>query len=233
MLRVTSLACLLLLGCASAGKATTGDDGGDDTPVDGSPLVDTPPPIDAAPAMVTLSQTSQTTIGPSSSVTCGNSTTTSENSWYRVFKLSDSGITSDLTLSTISFGVQEAVGTPTVDIKVGTYAGVASTTSIDPSMITPIATATATVADATATTTRLDTVPLAATIPAGSQLVVEIHLASQTNKIFYIGGNASAETHVSYLRAPACITDGTVKTPAALGFATSAIVIIATGTHQP
>ena len=234
---------LLAAGCASAG----GQSGGDDEPPadarpDGTTLVDAPgadaPPLDGpGPTAVTLSQTTSSTIGPESSLACGNSDgTTAENSWYRVFRLADANITGALQVSSVTFGVQESAGMPPVQIKIGTYSGNVQPppAQLDPTLITPITATTFAVPDTQSTATRTVTVPIVATVPALSQMIVEIYAPSYQGqaKYFYLGGNNGGESRPSYLRAPSTGCGATQpRTTASLGFPTSHLVISVSGTY--
>lgn len=212
-----ALGCLLLAllaggaGCASAGLDgnTPGPDGGglsDGSVTDGDPG----PPPDAAPMHVTLSQTTSQALASASSIACSNNAdnTTAENSWYRVFRLADAGVTGELEVISVSFGVQDAVGLPAVQIKLGTYSGTTqpAPTLLDPALITPLNATTFNVPDIASTAPMTVNVPIAATVPAGAQLVVEVFSPdfAGTGKMFWIGGNTGGETAPSYVRAPAC-----------------------------
>lgn len=244
------LACSLvvvvagLAACASANRAG-GDDG--DDPIDASTPVDTTTPIDggpgdgpsvdAAPIEVTLTQTTSATIGATSSIACGNPDgTTAENSWYRVFRLADANITGGLRVVAVTFGVQEALGLPSVQVKIGTYAGALTPppTQLDTALITPIGAATFSVPNTSSTAPTTVTVPIVANVPALSQMVVEVFAPDLdgTSKYFYLGGNGLGESRPAYLRAPStgCATPQP-RTTAALGFPSSHLVISVTGTH--
>lgn len=232
---------LLTLALAACAQATGGQQSGDDDPnIDApKPPDDAPPPIDAppidmGPTPVTLSQTSADAIGASDSLACGNNGdgTTAENSWYRVFRLADAGISTSLQVDSVTFGVQESAGTPAVQVKIGTYAGNLTQTQLDTTQITPIASATFNVPNTASTATTTVTVPVAANVPAQSQMIVEVfspNLAG-TGKYFYIGGNSAGESKPSYLRAPACGSAQPVTT-GSIGFATSHIVIKVSGSY--
>jgi len=198
-------------GCASAGLDgnTPGPDGGvvDGSVTDGDP--GNPPP-DAAPMHVTLSQTSSQALSSSSSIACSNNAdnTTAENSWYRVFRLADAGVTGELDVISVSFGVQDAAGLPAVQVKLGTYSGTTqpAPTQLDTSLITPLNAVTYNVPNITNTAPMTVNVPISATVPAGAQLVVEVFSPdlAGTGKMFWIGGNTGGETAPAYVRAPAC-----------------------------
>lgn len=231
--------------CASAGVG--GDDGNPGTvdarpPVDASsdgdlPLIDAPM-IDApGPTSVTLTQTTSSMIGSDNSIACGNPDgTTAENSWYRVYRLADSNITSGLRVSAVTFGVQESVGSPAVQVKIGTYSGnvMPPPAQLDVALISPITAATFNVPDTLPAAAMTVTVPIVANVPALSQMIVEVFAPNLngTSKYFYLGGNNAGESKPGYLRAPsgACATPQP-KTTTALGFPTSNLVITVSGTH--
>ncbi len=232
--RVTTvLAAAAIAACASASSSDVPDAAVPDAAVDAPGT----PPIDAAPTPISLSQTTSMAIGSNNSIACGNNDgTTAENSWYRVFRLADAGITGGLRINSVTFGVQEALGMPTVQVKVGTYAGTVqpSPTQLDTALITPIASASFTVPNTTNTATRTVTVPITANVPALSQLVVEIAAPDLNgqSKYFYLGGNNGGESKPAYLRAPtgACATPQP-KTTSSLGFPDAHLVITVDGTH--
>src|SRR5947207_12127093 len=94
------LLCLVIAGCARAGKENSIIGGLFDAgPLDGT---DVPPPdgspIDAPPQQMTLSQTVSAGIAVGTSFNCHRVDTgfTRENSYYRVFTLSEHGITGPL-----------------------------------------------------------------------------------------------------------------------------------------
>lgn len=223
---------LVVAGCASAGQ----DQPGDAQPkTDSNGTVDAAvidgPEIDAAPVSVTLSQTTGTTVVAAASVACGANGTTSENSWYRAFKLADHNISGPFQVTSVSFGVQEASGLPNLQVKVGTYSGAVTPApaQLDTTLVTPIVAATYVVQNTAGLTTV--NVPLSATIPAGGTLIVEVFSPdlTGTGKYFYLGANSSGETKPGYLRAPSCSTPQP-RTTVALGFANANLVLTVTGT---
>ncbi|CAN5707251.1 hypothetical protein BH11MYX3_BH11MYX3_39110 [soil metagenome] len=232
--------------CAAAGN-NGGNGGGDDQhPIDASPGTDGDvpgdgpqpidgPPIDAAPIAVTLTQNTGATVGSNNSIACGNNSdgTTSENSWYRVWKLSDEGIVGAFHVTAVTFGVQESTGLPNVQVKIGSYSGniTPPPAQLDTGLITPIAAATFAVPNTASTSTTSVTVPVSANVPALGQMIVEVFSpdALGTGKYFYLGGNSLGESKPGYLRAPTCTTPQP-KTTAALGFPTSNLLITVSGT---
>lgn len=229
---------LLLLAGVLAGCATAGVDGGSGNP-DGNPGtdgtrvdagVDAPPPD--ASIMSTLTQTTSNSNVASNSVTCSSG----ENSWYRVFALADHGVTGAFNVTQVTFGVQESLASPSVQVKIGTYAGTPGTT-LDLAMVTPINAATVAIANQTNPGNNV-VAPITGTIPAGSKLIVEIFKpgANTASNYFFVGASNAGETKSGYVRAPTCNDAGgaaiTVpKTPASVGVPTAQLNITVTGTH--
>lgn len=244
--RLVAVAIVVAAACASAGKDNGGggnpdgkqadaatDSGGGGT--DSTVTVDGPM-ADAAPVAVTLTQTTNDTmIGSASSIACGNNTTgdTRENSWYRVFKLADHNIVGGFHVTAVTFGVQEASGSPQVQVKIGTYSGniTPPPATIDTALVTPIQATTFTVPNTVSTAATTVTVPISANVPALSQMIVEVFSPDFNNlgRYFYLGGNGNGETKAAYLRAPTC-GETQPKTTTALGFPTSNLVITVSGT---
>ncbi|MCX5745510.1 MAG: hypothetical protein NT062_23785 [Proteobacteria bacterium] len=196
----------VVLGLTACAQATT------DKPrplVDAASVDDAPDQpdaleIDAGPTLVTLSQTADTTVAAAQSLACGATGSTNENSWYRVFKLADAGITTAFHVTSVQFAVQEASASQSVQLKIGTYAGTPGAT-LNLASITPLTASTLTIAVATDLATI--NAPIDAIIPAGATMIVELFTpdhTSMTATYFYAGATAGAETQPGYLRAPAC-----------------------------
>jgi hypothetical protein len=246
----------VLAGCASAGTqgqpadSSLGGGGGGDS---GNQMIDAGTTVDApmmmidappGPVTVTLSQTTNNTVVAANSVACGgcnntsnpcNSTYTAENAYYRVFALADHGITTAFNVTQVTFGVQESTAV-TVQVKLGTYAGTPGTTlntgATDfAGAITQLATATVNVP---ATTTGISVpAPLTATVPAGSNLIVEILSPThqgQANVYFYLGATNAGETKPGYLRAPSCSL-ATATTTGGIGYPAANLLISVTGMY--
>jgi hypothetical protein len=221
-------------GCASAGAP----DPNNQNPDGSSPTDDSSTTVDAAidapplPVMVTLSQLVSTTNALGNSVVCNSG----ENSWYRVFTLADHGVTKAFNVQSVTFGVQEAAGNPTVNVRVGTYATAPGAT-LNTAMITPIAAMPHQVPAFTNPGGNV-TVPITGTVPAGAHLIVEINKTG-TNTAglhFVIGAANGGETKSGYVRAPTCNDPGGTPitqpvTPAAVGRPTSQLNVVVTGSH--
>ena len=221
-------------GCASAGAPDPNQNPDGSLPTDDSTMMtaDARPDAPPMPVMVTLSQLVSTTNAAGNSVVCNSG----ENSWYRVFTLADHGVTKAFNVQSVTFGVQEAAGNPTVNVRVGTYATAPGTT-LNTAMITPIAAMTHQVPAATNPGTNV-TVPVTGVIPAGSHLIVEINKTGSNSAglHFVIGAANGGETKAGYVRAPTCndangnaITQPV--TPAAVGRPTAQLNMVVTGSH--
>jgi hypothetical protein len=201
---------LCLAACATAGAP---DQTGDDVVVpDADTTVDPPdanqidpPDANNTPQPVTLSQTTNTTITTMNSLACGNANYTVENHFYRVFKLSDFGITTSFHATHVDFGVEDATttaGTQTLQVRLWTMTGatplVANMTQLYGQNVNVPSTASGTVVGVDLTMAG------GVLVPVGSTLVVELFSAghSTTGNYFYPGSNALSETGPSYVRAP-------------------------------
>ena len=186
-----------------------------------------PPPPDA----VTLQQTGDMNVG-TGVPSCGNLIgDVAAMGWYRAFPLADHQISGTLHVQKVTFGVRSAQGSPTLTVKLGTFSGTLDGATLSLSKITPLTSADVTVADSG---TALVDAPIAADVPAGSVLVVEIAQkdTSVDGALVEFGATTAAETHVSYLRAAAC--NGGSSTPHQMAdwdAATSHLLITVTGTR--
>jgi len=226
------LCAFIVAGCAKAGPATLNEQvdasvGDDDQPID-APVR---PPIDA-PVMLTLSQTVNNTVSVGNSLGCldGNNQM-ADTHWYRVFQPSDQGVTGTFFVQSVTIATQNSQGTPTVTFNIGSYAGAIGGTTIDKSMITPLATAMMQVPANTNPSTL--EAPLVATIPPGGRFVVEIAVPQQNgnNKFVFIGATTAGETHPGYWSAiPSGCSNNVIETTVA-GGSSGQIIINVNGTH--
>ncbi len=184
------------------------------------------------PQTKTLSQTTdRTTITSANSVACADNTTgnTTENSYYRVFDLSANGVNSTYSVSSVHIGVEQATsggGSQQVDVRLYTLSGAVSVANLS-----QVGTASANVSDSTGA---FVDVPVTASVPGGSKLVVEVHTADgvAAGNTFYIGSNAGGESAPGYIMAADCsVTDMTTDT--AVGFPDMHMLIEVTGTYTP
>jgi hypothetical protein len=244
MARMKGLLYLVLVtGCATAGREEVvggrpdgGPGPGSGTGKDGSvePLPDAAPLPDAPPGQqqVTLSQTNDNTMAVGKAIACSSSLLgipvgTRDNSWYRIFKLGDYGITSQFNLQRITFYSDYAYGgtgvTQPATLKIGTYSGTLDGDTIATASI-PITIPDADSSDGVDPPVITDVNPALA-IPAGSNLVIELALPDGYNdgNFYYIGVSAGGENHKGYIRA----------TPSGCGFTTPKSLTSATALNKP
>jgi len=221
--RLLVLSLLGVTACATAGGGTGGDD---DTPADDDGTVtpdanpQQPPdaepigidagvpdamPIDAAPPMpVTLTQNNAMNLVDGNSVACSDQLTlvTAENSYYRVFKLVDEGVTGQFTAKTLQFGIEMSTA-QTVEVKLYTLSG-----TFTVGHLTPLSTQNVAIPAVAQGAPALQNVTLTSpvVVAPGSQLVAEVHIldGAATSAKFFIGSNTAGESGASYLRAPEC-----------------------------
>jgi hypothetical protein len=232
-MRWLPLLALGLFACASANVGGNNDDDDDDVPKD-APDPNDPDAPDAAPLIdagvtQTLVQATNNTNTASNSATCPNG----ENSWYRVFTLTDSGITGGFNVTQVTFGAQEAALSPVLQIKLGLYAGAVGGTTLDLAQVTAVNATTMTIPN-TANPGNNVVVPITGFVPAGSSLIVEIFNPSNNGtKFFFIGASNGGETKPGYVRGPSCNNGGvpiTIPTStAAIGLPASNLNITVTG----
>jgi hypothetical protein len=239
------LLSIVICSCASASSLSHSDGGDQDASsiLDGSRSLDAPHSVDARPpdaprtdagsTAITLTQVSTNTLA-ANSLACANDVSTSEQAYYRVFDLATIGITSTLTISSVAFGVQTETGTQTITVNVGTYSTAPAPTldvgSADwgSGDVTAIATTTTNVVAAASGT--IVSVPITASIPGSSYLILEIRSPDSSTDAFFLGASTGTETAAGFFWAPTC-GDTPPGTPASEGEGTVPFVITASGTY--
>jgi hypothetical protein len=167
-----------------------------------SPSATAASPSPTCPALITQS-TSQA-ITPLNSVSCNNASGHTDNSYWRAFNMNTFVGGAQYNVSSVSFGVEEATGaggTQPVTVRLYTNSGGA----FPGGTRTQVATTTIQVLDSASGTVL--SVPLVATVPAGTlELVMEVFTPNgqATGNFFFIGSNTAAETGPSYLSAADC-----------------------------
>ncbi len=207
----------------------------DAAPID-APSIDARPPdarpIDAPPTPqpVTLSESTATTITAGNTVACSNNTTgyTDDNSFYRNFPLANFGITQTLTVTNVTFGIEQSTpagATQNVDVNLETLTG-----TMETGTRTVLRTQTVPIGNISAVSFPVTFSP-PVVVPAGSQLVVELHSPDGTTagNIFYPGSNSAGESAPSYISAAACSVNAPA-TYASIGFANVQLVMSVGGT---
>jgi hypothetical protein len=168
---------------------------------------------------------------------CGTGTYSVHTNFYRVFKLSDYNVTGAFDVTGVDFLVSGAQKSPQMAITIATYSGTEGGDTLSMSDIGATL-GTASVTLPTITTAQNEHVPVTATVPAGSTLLLEV---AQTNEgstgdkvLYYPGANAAGESEPGYWMSPdntdgGCPTVPTSMTESA-GTETD-LVMTVTGTY--
>jgi hypothetical protein len=188
-----------------------------------------------APGEMTLRQTADDKVERSLVFGCTNpDMTTSDGGWYRVFSLPAAGVDGGFSVTKVSLGICFAVGSvdgPTIGLKVGTYAGGAADAALDLSKVSPIKSASTEIAPTQIS--KVVDIPIQASIPAGSNLIVEIDLPDfeGTGQQVNMGFTASGEQKPGYVRSPLC-GPATPMTTSGAGLPNAHFVLTVTGSPQ-
>jgi len=151
-----------------------------------------------APVVITHSVSQTITPG---TVTCNAGGIPDQNSFYRDFDLTnDFGIVNDFTVSSVEFGVEQILGPVSLTLNIYSTAG--PFPSGFPGSLTLQGTSNY-IVDVPDNLT-IVSVPLSATIPAGSIMVYELRINLGATNSFFPGSNAAGQTGVSWIAAPAC-----------------------------
>lgn len=184
-------------------------------------------PLDRAAGSVIMTHSESQRIVPNNTVACSTDVgLTGDNGFLRTFTLNDFAIAHDFEVTDVSFGVEAVNLGPSV-VTVRLYILDGETLTYD--NMTEIGSAAVTLQPQAL---EMVTVPVTATAPAGSTLVVELDApdTSQTSG-FFAGSNAEGESAPSYLRSVAC----GMPEPApmsAIGFPDTHLVMNVTGTTE-
>ena len=177
-----------------------------------------------------LEQTADSAVAPAMSLACSDYNGTKENSWYRVFSLTQLGVVGPFTVNRVNFGVQTAIGDQRVKVSIGTYAGDAGAVELDLAKIDMLGLTTIGVPEGK--NELMQAVFPAIKVPADTNLVVEIKTEGiGDGRFFYLGATQSPETVPGYLRAPTCNTPNPMMT-SALGYSQTHLIIAVSGTYQ-
>jgi hypothetical protein len=167
------------------------------------------------------------------SVACATPSGHSNNSYWRAYDPAEYGIQHDFAVCNVQIGVEEAssgsgTGQP---ITINLYSSNQPFPTGFPGSLTLIGTS-GSINVTDQNLTLLD-VPVSGTVPEGLQLVVEVFTpdGQLDGNFFFIGSNAQAETHPSYVSAAAC-GNPTPVTTADAGFPDMHIVQTVTGSDQ-
>lgn len=171
-----------------------------------------------APGSVTLRQTDDDKVDRNLVFACTNGDgTTSATSWYRLFSLIESEVTTPFHVDHATLGICFSVGQPLLIVKLYTYTGgsvgdsqldLANATLVEMTTLTPPDTQ----------ITELVDIPLQPTvIQPGSLVLLEIRVTDQmsTGRQVNIGSTDSKEGRPGYFLAPLCGTTTPTSTQAA------------------
>jgi hypothetical protein len=193
------LVALAVAGCAEAGPGNSiiGGIGDAGTEPGGGPLV--------------LVQTTSTAVASENSFYCYEAKTlfARENNYYRVFVPADHGVTSDLHVIDVTFGIELAAAGPAGSkqqpgkIIVGTYSGPIGGTTLDLTQMRAITSVDIQIPDGEGTR---QTVPVAADIAATTNLIVQLTTPDgfDDGNVFVIGSNGDGERRPGYTMATNC-----------------------------
>lgn len=183
-------------------------------------------------AQVITQSSTPTTVSATGSVACGSQANgyTADNSYMRVFKLSDYGISYTYKVTNVAFGVQTANTSFPVEVNVYNWTGGTFPTG----SATLLGTANVSLTTASAGTVVNTGTALNANVPAGGTFVVEVyHDGSEAvpPQSFYMGTNPGAQTGPSYLSSETCsiITPTATGTGGLASFASARWVMTVTG----
>ncbi len=166
-------------------------------------------------ATINMTQSASTAIVALNSVGCP----TGPNSYWRAYQLAATG---PVTINTVTFGIEAATATQTLNVRVHTSAG-----AFPGGVLTQVATQAVTVAPADNNSLKTVTFTTPATVPANAIVVLEINAPNNPNA-FFIGSNAAGQTAPSYISAAGCGAP-TPVTLASLGFPGMHIILNAAG----
>lgn len=164
----------------------------------------------------------------------GATATSSDNRYFRFFNLASFAITNDYTVQSVQFGVQ-TVNIPTLPGGFPVTVKIYSTTNTNFPTGYPVGYNELTQITTNMQTTDQETlvsIPITATIPAGSNLLVEVGYALQEagsgNRIF-ISANDLGQTAPTYISSTGCSLVNPT-TMAAINFPDAHLVLSVTGT---
>lgn len=199
-------ASLALGGCAKAISADGEDLGtepdaglADEADADVIERPDAAP--DPEPTPVTLTHSASNVIEDESSFRCGSSDGSHAfNGYYRVFDLEAMGVVGDVSVESVSIGIQEAItandGSQPATVKLHTLEG-----DFLLENLTELASVTVDIPEQTLSVLE---VPVTATVPANSVLVLEVQTPDGDGaRSLWLGANNDGQTGPSYLLAPA------------------------------
>ncbi|HEX4440301.1 MAG TPA: S-layer homology domain-containing protein [Thermoanaerobaculia bacterium] len=204
----------------------------------GPPRIAGPPAAAAAPSVAcgptTVTQSASQTILDQFSIACVDLGTKAhgDNSYWRAFDLRAMGVDGPVDVCAVSFGVESAIssGGAGQPLTVNLWDQVDRAFPASAQRV-PLGTATVTVADQSLS---ILTVPIAATVPAGATLVVEVNVPDRIAEgdVFFFGANDQPETGTTYVSSQTCSIDPP-EPLADMGSPDVHFVLSVTGTTHP
>ena len=227
----------VVVGCATASPPSlVGDDDVPDPDASSVDARDIDARIIDAPAFqtITLSQTASNTVQAQASVACTDTATgvIRENSYYRVFRLADFGITRPFTATMVSFGVELAGagnGLPSQNMQVKLYT---LNGPLSLAGLAPIAGNNVVVPNSMISMINVPLVPAPRLLQSNETLVAELFIPDgmALANVLFVGANNGTETATGYLRAPLCgITEPVTFN--SIGFPQVKLILTVTGTY--
>jgi hypothetical protein len=185
---------------------------------------------DACPNNQTITHSSSQAITSNNSVSCNQVGLHTDNSYWRAFNLPSFGINGQFNVSSVQIGVEVAngaSGSQPITVRIHR-----TTSGVFPTGTRALITSAGFSVPNSASGTVI-TVPIAANVPAGSEMIVEIFTPNgqAAGNSFFIGSNASPETGPSYLSAADCGVPNPTPT-ANIGFPNMHIVMNVIGCEQ-
>ena len=179
-------------------------------------------------APIKVTQTHSDTVTNGSSVNCNTSgTSMPENHFYRRFDLSGGHAAAQgFTVSEVVFGTEARTSSDGIIPGHVVVSAIDKTDALILANLELIATVPVNLASAAPLT--LTTTPIAASVPAGKDMVLEVEVDATTNEIWFPGSNGQAETAEAYFRADGCAIPQPV-TFASVGFPNANLVLFARG----
>jgi len=179
----------------------------------------------------TLTHSASQTVTAGTSAACSVSKTGehTDNSYYRVFDLSDFGIGGAFAVDTVQVGIEQATsggGTQPITIRLHRLSGALTLANL-----TLITTASRTVAD---TTLSVEDFAVTGTFSPTDNLVVEVFTPAGAGNALFVGSNSSGQTDPTYIMAAGCgLAEITDVSDAEVGFPGMHFVLNVLGTEFP
>ncbi|HSS01342.1 MAG TPA: hypothetical protein VLM79_29990 [Kofleriaceae bacterium] len=212
------LVALAVAGCAKAGPGNSIVGGITDAGTevgDGGVRPDAgdfpEPDASLPPGQLVLVQTTSTAVAVDNSFYCREPKTgfARENNYYRVFVPADHGVTSDLHVIDVTFGIEFAAAGPAGGkqqpgtVVVGTYSGPIGGTTLDLTQMRTISSVDIQIPDGEGVR---QTVPITGDISAATNLIVQLTIPDgfDDGNVFIIGSNGDGERRPGYTKAMSC-----------------------------